>query len=191
MHAARWLFALSASFSAVAAVAAGCGGGTNGAAPLDSGSTQDVTTEVGPTMEAAVEAAPVMEAGTPEAAPMCVPDAMISTLPVPDASFGDSGATAATCLACFETSCPAIVTACNMDCACISAYETFSSCLAGGGGITSCIGTFATAVPGVSITQFACAFGCATPTTCGFSIPTMGGDSGTTSDGATSDGPTE
>lgn len=191
MHAARWVLGLSATFSVFAAVAAGCGGGTsNSTPPADSGSGEDVTTDAAPAREAAVEAGPdVMEATVPEAAPMCVPDAQLMNLPVPDASLGDSGATAASCLSCFESSCPTIVAACNMDCACVAAYQQFGSCLATGAGLISCIGTsgLATSLPGVSLTDFACAAGCATPTTCGFSFTIPTGDGGSGDGGAAGD----
>jgi hypothetical protein len=191
MRAARWFLGLSASFSVVAAVAAGCGGGTNGAAPIDSG-TEDATSDVR-TAEAAVEAAPdVVEASAPEAA-ACIPDASLQSIPVPDASFGDSGATAASCLSCFESSCPMVVTQCNASCSCVSAYEGLGACLQAGTSALTCIGTFAASSGlGLNAASLTCAGPCVlAPAVCGFTIPNMGGDSGTpTGDGATGDGAT-
>jgi hypothetical protein len=191
MRAARWLLGLSASFAVVASVASGCGGSTNGAAPIeDSGVVPDVTTEAA--MEAAVEAA--VEAAAPEAAvdAACVPDANIDMLPVPDASFGDAGATAASCLACFQTSCPTVIAQCNTNCACVAAFEQFGQCLGSGQSLIDC-GLALAGVTGAGITetQLICALPCATPSTCGVTIPT-GGDSGTSGDSATpGDAPAE
>jgi hypothetical protein len=190
MHAARWLLGLSASFAAVAAVASGCGGNTSGAAPIED-SGPDVTMEAAP-MEAAVEAA--VEAA-PEAAPVvdaaCVPDANINNLPIPDASFGDAGATAASCISCFRTSCPTLITMCNEECVCVAAFEEVASCLGMGGALETC-GAPLLNVPGVSLSDLICAAGCAVPSVCGYSLPSGGGDSGTSGDSATTgDAPAE
>ena len=186
MRATRWLLGMGTAFSVLSAVAAGCGSSTTGSSPAqDSGTTMDVSM-----MEAAVEAAPeaAMEAAPEAEAGPCVPDANITMLPVPDASFGDAGATAATCLSCFETNCMTIVTQCNGSCACVAAFETFGTCLGAGGSLLTCGGAFATNNGlGLGITSLACALGCAVPQTCGVSVPTGdggGGDTGTTDSAA-------
>ena len=190
MRATRWLLGMGTAFSVLSAVAAGCGSSTTGSSPAQDSGT-DVTTEAA--MEAAAEAAPEAGPDVAEAAvdAPCVPDANITMLPVPDASFGDAGATAATCLSCFETNCMTIVTQCNMSCGCVSAFETFGTCLGAGGSLLTCGGAFATNNGlGLGITSLACALGCAVPQTCGVSVPTGdggGGDTGTTTDSAASD----
>ena len=186
MNAARWLLGLSTSFAVCASVATGCGGNSTGAAAIDSGSGADVTTEAA--IEAAVEAlapeaAPVMEASVDAA---CVPDANLNDLPVPDASFGDAGATAASCVACFQTNCPSVIAMCNMNCACVGAFEQFAACLGKGGSPTTCAGALI-GVSGISQSQLICALPCVTsPSICGVSIP-AGGDGGA-ADGGASDG---
>ncbi len=188
MRAARLFLGVSASFAVIASVASGCGGSTNNNPPADSGTTEDVTMEAAPMMEAAVEAA--AEAAAPEAAvdAACVPDANLSSIAIPDAGLADSGINVGECLSCFETACPNIVMTCNQSCACISAVQGFGACLsAPGGSLEGCAATLTT-IPGVSITDLACALGCAT--ICGVTLP--GGDSGSTTDSATTtDGPTE
>ncbi len=175
MRIAGLVLGLSTSFAVLAAVASGCGGSTSSTPSNDSGTTPDVTAE------AAVEAA-AAETGAVDAAPevapvsdACVPDANINTIAVPDASFGDAGATAESCLSCFQVSCPAIIAQCNQSCACVAAYESFASCIGNGGQLLTCGKSLLGA--GISFQQLACALGCATPSICGVSIPT-GTDSG-------------
>jgi hypothetical protein len=144
--------------------------------------------EAMPMPEAAPEAAPdVMEAAVDAA---CVPDADITKLPVPDASIGDAGATAEGCFSCIEQACPTVIAQCNMSCACVAAFEAFDTCLAGGGGLLTCVGSNFVNVPGISPQSFFCAAGCATPSICGYSIPvtTDGGDGGTPTEGGTDAG---
>lgn len=184
MRAARLLLGLSASFAVIASIAAGCGGGTTSNPPADSGTTADVTMEAAPmeaAVEAAVEAAPV-EAAVADAA--CVPDASLSSITIPDAGLADSGVNVGECLSCFETACPSIVASCDQSCVCVSAIETFAQCIGTPG--SSLLGCAAglESIPGVSITQLACALPCATP--CGVSLT---GDSGV--DGATTDSSSE
>ncbi len=195
MRAARLFLGVSASFAVIASVASGCGSSTSNP-PADSGTGADVTMEAAPMEEAAVEAA--VEAAAPEAGIVdaaCVPDASIQSLPVPDASLGDAGATAATCLACVESSCSGpsgLIAKCNANCACVDAFEQFEACMGSGMGLQACVLQFST-LPntGLTFTDFACAIGCAVPSTCGYAIPT-GGDSGSMQDSATTgDGPTE
>jgi len=186
MRATRWLLGLSTSFTVVACVASGCGGGTSSNPPVDSG-TADATNDV--VVEATVEAA--AEAAAPEAAvdAACVPDANINNLPVPDASFGDAGATAESCISCFKTNCTTLIATCNQDCACVAAFEQVESCLGVGGALTTC-GAPLLGISGITFTQLACALPCASPSVCGYALPT-GGDSGTNGDSATGDGAAE
>ena len=195
MRASRFLLSLATTACVFGAIAAGCGGSTNNSSsPGDSGSGSDVT------MEAAMEAAPeAAKEAAPEAAPeaaaeaesdACTPDADITKLMVPDAAFGDAGATAATCLSCFETACPQIIAACNANCTCVSGFETFGQCLGQGKSLITCGSAFAGNSGGIvtnPLMQLACAIGCATPSICGVSIPT-GGDSGMMGDGSSGDG---
>jgi hypothetical protein len=184
MRATRWLLGLSTSFAVVACVASGCSSGSTAAPAIDSGAAQDVTTDV--EVEAAVEAA--VESAAPEAAvdAACVPDANLSSLTVPDASIGDSGVDVAACLSCFESSCPMIVATCNQSCACVSAVQTFATCIGTpGSSLLSCASGLMS-IPGVGVTQLACALGCTT--VCGVSLPTGDGGKG---DGATGDGAAE
>ena len=191
MRAARLFLGVSASFAVIASVASGCGSSTSNP-PADSGTGEDVTMEAAP-MEAAVEAA--VEAAAPEAAVEagCVPDASLSSIPIPDAGL-DSGINVTACLGCIQTNmlCSPIVTACNTSCSCVSAIEAFANCLEqpGASAQTCLLSDLATAsIPGVSTTQEeACGFACAV--TCGVNLG--GGDSGSMQDSATTgDGPTE
>jgi hypothetical protein len=195
MRAARWLLGLATSFTVVAAFASGCGSSSSPAGPAgDSGSTMDVT--MGDTSEMSEAAAETGTADVVDAnvSDVCVPDANINTLPIPDASFGDAGATAASCVSCFKTNCPTLITNCNKNCQCVAAFEAFEACLGTGQALLTCGEMLATA-PGTgitSVTQLACALGCATPSTCGYTIPTMGdggdgggGDGSSTPDSAT------
>ncbi len=199
MRASRFLLSLATTACVFGAIAAGCGGSTNNSSsPGDSGSGSDVT------MEAAMEAAPeAAKEAAPEAAPeaaaeaesdACVPDADITKIAVPDASFGDAGATAATCVACFEAACGKgpnnIIDQCNANCACVAGFEGLTQCLAQGKSLLTCGGMFAGASGGIitnPIMQLSCAFGCAVPSICGVSLPT-GGDSGMMGDGSSGDG---
>ena len=186
MRAMRFFLGFAASSAFVGAIAAGCGSSSSPTQPQDSG-PGDVTMEAMPQPEAAPpEAAPdVMEAAADVA---CVPDANITMLPVPDASIGDSGATAAGCFSCIEAACPTLIAQCNQSCACVAAFEMFDLCLAQGGGLLTCVGSNFTNIPGISVSSFICAAGCATPSTCGYSIPL--GDGGGEGGGGDSGGDT-
>jgi len=185
MRATRWLLGLSTSFTVVACVASGCGGGTSSNPPVDSGTVADVTTDV--VVEATVEAA--AEAAAPEAAvdAACVPDANLSSLTIPDASFGDSGVNVPACLSCFESSCPTIVATCDQSCVCVSAVQTFASCIGTPGSSLLTCAEGLMSIPGVTITQLACALGC--ETVCGVMLPTP--DGGMKTDSSTGDGAAE
>ena len=185
MRATRWLLGSCTALTVVASVAAGCGSSSNSANPQDSG-TADVTMEA-TMMEAAAEAAP--ETG-PEAAAdaACVPDANINNIMAPDASFGDAGATAAKCLACFQSSCGATITKCNMSCACVSAFQGFTSCIGSGGSLQTCGAGLLSGSTGLGLADVICAAGCATPAICGVTIPTDSGMAGETSPGDGSGG---
>jgi hypothetical protein len=191
MKATRWLLGLATGSAVVAAVASGCGGGTNGAAPIVEGGTdgpEDVT--MVDHVEAAVEAAPADAApDVKDAAPKsdaCVPDANINMLPVPDASLNDSGATAAACVACVQQNCGTLIKQCNESCACVDAFEQFELCIGEPGqSLEQCALEDFQGIPGISITSFACALGCETP--CGVNMM-MTPDSGKSDGSSTSDG---
>ena len=194
MNAARWVLGLSTSFAVCASVATGCGGNQTPATIIDSGAS-DVTTE------AAVEAA--AETG-PEAAPeaavdaACVPDANLLTLTLPDAAIGDSGGNEEACLSCVQASCSqanGLLATCNMSCTCVSEFESFLTCAqsntSGLTGLEAC-GSGLLSIPGISISQLACAAGCVN--VCGVMLPggDGGGDTGTTGDSGTAgDGASE
>jgi len=184
MRAARLFLGLSASFAVIASVASGCGSSTSSSPPVDSGTAEDVTMEAAP-MEAAVEAA---AEAAPEAAvdAGCVPDASLSSIPIPDAGFGDSGIDVMACFACVQTECPSVVATCNMSCACISAVEMAAKCLgSAGGSLLNCASDLSSA--GISITSCPSVLGCAAA--CGVNLG--GGDSGTHDSSTATDGPTE
>ncbi len=184
MRAARLFLGFSASFAVIASVASGCGSSSSNP-PVDSGTGEDVTMEAAPMMEAAVEA--TVEAAAPEAAvdAACVPDASLSSIPIPDAGFGDSGIDVMACFACVQTECPSVVAMCNMSCACISAVEMAAKCLgSAGGSLLNCASDLSSA--GISITSCPSVLGCAAA--CGVNLG--GGDSGM-HDGSVTDAETD
>jgi hypothetical protein len=188
MRAVRLFLGVSAASAVIAAIASGCGGSTNGAAPIDSGTAEDVTMEAAPMMEAAVESA-APEAAPPEASVVdaaCVPDASLSSIAIPDSGLADSGINVGACISCFTTepNCAPVVSSCNENCACISAVQGFAACIGmPGGSLLSCAAGL-TAIPGVTTTELeTCGITCATA--CGITLP--GGDSGTTGDSGTGD----
>jgi hypothetical protein len=125
MRTIKWLVSLAVAGTAAGWIVSGCGGDDNVAGSQDSGSDH--------TTDHAAEAAggeAGMDSGMEAAA--CVPDADLTTLMLPDASLGDSGATVPSCFACIETTCTTEVAACNVDCACNSAVSDFVTCVAGG-----------------------------------------------------------
>jgi len=169
----RIFLVFAASSTLVGAIAAGCGSSSSPTQPVDSG-TADVTMEAMPMPEAAAETGPdVMDAAM--MADVCVPDATLSTIPIPDASLNETGATAAGCVACLNTACPMLVAQCNQNCACIAAFESFAACIAAGTGFQTCafsdLANISTTGVDASVT---CAIGCAIP--CGYTLPT--GDGG-------------
>jgi hypothetical protein len=184
MRASQVLLGLATASAVVAAIATGCGGSSSGNTETDSGTdaTNDVAHEAAP-VEAAAETGP-----SDAASEACAVDADLSTIPVPDASLGDSGQTAAGCVTCVEAACPNLISQCNASCTCKTAFVTFEGCVAAGGSLTSC-GLALAQSAGLSITDVACAAGCATP--CGVTLPGGdGGHEGGGGDGAT-DGPAE
>ena len=183
MRATRLLLGLATSFAVVACVASGCSSGSTAAPPADSGAAQDVTTdvEVEAAVEAAAEAAPeaAVEAG-------CVPDSSISSLAVPDASYGDSGVNISACISCLETECPMVIAQCNMSCTCVDGVNAFAACIAmPGSSLLTCAGTLAST--GITPSSCGAALGCAG--LCGYNPTTDGG--GPKNDGGTGDGAAE
>jgi hypothetical protein len=90
----------------------------------------------------------------PPPPPSCLPDGGLLTLDVPDAAIGDSGATLPECYACFESTCPSQLEACNTDCICTKGLFGFLQCVAGGGTTVNCGAMFAGTDPiAQSLTQ--------------------------------------
>jgi hypothetical protein len=157
-------------------VASGCGGSTSGGNASDSGAA-DVTTDhvEAAAPEAAAEAAPEA-AQTSDA---CASDAQITSLPTVDGSVPGSDASAAACLSCVEMDCPNLVPECNAICGCPAAFLMFEQCVNGGGSVTTCAESDLLGVPGLSLTDLACAFPCANE--CGVTLeagPKEGGGEG-------------
>jgi hypothetical protein len=191
MRAARWLLGSAAVSSLAIALAAGCGGGTNGVAPIEEAGpdvVEDVTMHDSASEAATDAKADVTDAKSATDAKgdaACVPDATVQSLQVPDASLGDSGATASTCFACFEKDCPTLIGTCNMSCACVDAFEQFELCVgAGQQGVEACAESSLLQIPGIGITQLACALPCASE--CGASMTMTTGDGG--KEGSTTEG---
>ncbi|HEY3818882.1 MAG TPA: hypothetical protein VGL81_17040 [Polyangiaceae bacterium] len=122
-------------------------------------------------MEAAVETGP--EAAM-EAAP-CVPDAQITSIPVPDGSVNGTDASAAVCVACVQTNCPMLISECNMTCGCPQAFEAFEACVGAGGSVITC-GETDLLGAGLPITDLTCASACVSA--CGVMLPSEGGTEG-------------
>jgi hypothetical protein len=175
---------LATSAATVAAIASGCGGSTSGGSSNDSGAP-DVTADHYTAPEAGKEAAP--EAAM-EAAP-CVPDAQITSIPVPDGSVPGTDASAATCISCVEAACPTLIATCNMTCGCPEAFDAFEACVNAGGSLITCAETdLATA--GLSPTDLTCGAGCLT-TACGITLPNEGGAPESSTGEASTDAPSD
>jgi len=189
MRTSQWLLGLATTSTIVAAVAVGCGGSTSSGNATDSGSATDVTTEH--VEAAAPDTGP--ETAPPEDAPSeaCAVDANLSTLMVPDASIGDSGATTSECLACIQSSCSSEVTACNADCTCKTDIVSFIGCVATGMAAQTCGLPLVTGGNGPATALLTClagpAFGGTGPgclSQCGVTLPSTdgggneGGDAG-------------
>jgi hypothetical protein len=170
MRASQWVLGLATASAIVAAIASGCGGSSTGSTSTDSGTdaTNDVAHEAAP-----VDAAPPDTGPSDAASEACAVDADLSTIPVPDASLGDAGQTAAGCVTCVQAACPNLVSQCNASCACKTAFVAFEACVASGTSLQTCAVALASSA-GLPITDFACAVGCATP--CGVALPA--GDGG-------------
>lgn len=187
MRAMRLFLGFSAATALVGALASGCGSSSSPTAPQDSG-PGDVTMEAMPQMEAAApETGPdVVEAAMSDGA--CVPDAAINLM-VPDAAIGsDGGSVSPACVSCLSgtSSCQMLLAACNMSCACVSAFNQFYACLGmPGGTFTSCAmsnSSLLTSLPQSDLTYLeGCGLTCSTA--CGFTFPSDGGEGGTTTDG--------
>jgi hypothetical protein len=180
MRSNHFWIGMASTVSVACAIFAGCSSSSSSddtAPPVDSG--VDST---------AADAAPDVKADTgpvdtgPEA---CAVDADLSTLPVPDASIGDSGATAAECVACVKTACPTLLPTCQMTCGCVTAFVDFEQCIGSGMALIGCAtSTLLGANTGITETQLACAFSCESE--CGIGGATT--DAGDGGDGAASDG---
>jgi hypothetical protein len=136
----RWPAGPVLACAIVAAIASGCTASANGQA-VDSGldGTDDVSAETG-TAETGFDAGLPPDA-TVEA---CTPDAALTSIPPPDASIGDSGATLAGCLTCMLAGCPTLVSECSASCVCNAAFLQFEGCAAGGTSPVTCATTLAT-----------------------------------------------
>jgi hypothetical protein len=114
---------------------------------------------------------------------VCVPDATLASIPVPDASLNEAGATAAGCVQCISQTqaCQPLVMQCNQNCACIAAFQMFSQCLGSPGGSLFSCGQDLLSLSGAGIDAgtTACIASCAIA--CGYTLPT--GDGGHPGDG--------
>jgi hypothetical protein len=184
MRAMRIFLGFAATSAIGGAIATGCGSSSSPAQqpPADSG-PGDVTMEAMPQPEAAAETGP--EAAVEAGPDVCVPDANLSSLPVPDAALNEAGATAAGCIACLNTACPQLVAECNQNCACIAAFEQFDQCIGSpGGSLTACLGDLTGLTATGVDASVTCAVGCAIQ--CGYTLPT--GDGGHPSEAGTEAG---
>ncbi len=129
MRASQWLLGLATTSAILGAVAAGCGGSPTSGTPVKEAGA-DVSADV------------AQEAATPEAATdsgaACDVTANLTSLAVPDASIGDSGASTDGCYACIQSTCSTQLSACNADCTCKTDVVTLLECLGTGGSVISC-----------------------------------------------------
>jgi hypothetical protein len=203
MRAARWLLGSAAVSSLAIALAAGCGGGTNGVAPIEEAGpdvVEDVTMHDSASEAATDAKADVTDAkedvkdAVVEAA--CPVDGTVQTFPVPDASLNDSGATAAGCEHCLitQSACSGVITACNASCTCLEAFQQFDLCLGEPGQTLQMCGETLAMTSGLSLSQLesfeGCALSCALP--CGLNTTTAGdgGKEGSTTEGGSSEAST-
>jgi hypothetical protein len=193
MRFSQWLLGGATAAAIAGAIASGCGGSTNNNTPVDSGT--DVNAADSPS-EAAKEAA--AETGPADAGPdACTVDADLSTLQVPDASIGDSGATTAECYSCIETTCSTQLTACNGDCTCKTDIVQFIACVGGGGQILTCGAPLVGGDP-AALALLVCTGGSAAAQLggsgpgclkqCGVSLPEGGAGEGGAGEGGTGEG---
>lgn len=180
MRSNHFWIGMASTVSVACAIFAGCSSSSSSddtAPPVDSG--VDST---------AVDAAPDVKPDTAivdSAAEACPVDANLSTLPVPDASLGDAGATAAGCVACVKVACPNLLPKCQMTCGCVEAFVMFESCVGNGGQLISCAEPLLTGDTGLMQNDVLCAADCLPE--CGQG--TLPGDGGTDGgDGAAADG---
>jgi len=176
MRTSGWLLGVAAVGAIFGMVGAGCGGSSQNN-PTDAGAT-DATKDQGVPETGMPEAA--MEAAAMDAM-VCPIDADITSLPVPDASIGDSGKPVAGCVACIEQNCPTVIQMCNGSCACKEAFVSFAQCVQMGTSIVNCAQDLASA--GIPLQELVCAYPCQDP--CGVTIPDGGfGDGGPQGDAA-------
>jgi len=191
MRFSQWLLGGATTAAIACAIASGCGGSTNNNTPVEAGTVVDATPE------AAKEAA--AETGPQDAAPeACAVDADLSSLQVPDASIGDSGATTAECYSCIETTCSSQLTTCNGDCTCKTDIITFITCVGGGGQILTCGGPLLTGGDPAALALLVCTGGsaaaqlggsgpgCLKP--CGVTLPEGGAGEGGAGEGGGGEG---
>ncbi len=181
MRSNHFWIGMASTVSVACAIFAGCGSSSSGpdTPAVDSGA--DVTA-----MDAAPDTAKadtgIVDSG-PEA---CAVDADLATLPVPDASLNDAGATAAGCVACVNQMCPTLLSKCQMSCGCVTAFVQFETCIGQPGAmLLTCASPLLTGDTGLMTGDVTCALGCEPACGAATTPPTDGGDGG---DGATADG---
>jgi hypothetical protein len=176
MRSKHFFIGLASCVSVACAISTGCSSSSSddsAAPPVDAG--PDVTA-----MDAAPDVAK-MDTGVVETGPeACAVDADLATLPVPDASIGDSGATAAECVSCVKVACPTLIATCQMSCECVTAFVDFEQCIGTGQALFGCA-TSTLGGAGIGETQLACALSCEDE--CG-----VGGGGPDGGDGAAADG---
>ena len=173
MRSKHFWMGLASSVSVACAIFAGCGSSSSGGGtePADSGA--DVTA-LDATPDVAHDSAIV---DAPPEAEACAVDADLATLSVPDASLGDSGATAPECVSCVKTACPTLIGKCQMSCGCVTAFVDFEQCIGTGMALIGCAtSTLLGANTGIMESDLACALSCETECGVGGGGP---GDSGT------------
>jgi hypothetical protein len=175
MRASQWFLGVATASSIMAAAAAGCSSSSSNEGGTDAATTDVVVDhyEAAPPMEAAAEAAP-MEAG-PEA---CAVDANLSTLMVPDASILDGGINLPECVSCMQMKCASQITACNADCACVTAVVDGLPCIQMYGLSLTMCGQYFTQDPAAQALGLCTAQGCFTQ--CGLNnvLPEAGPEGG-------------
>ncbi len=182
MRATRIFLGFAASSAFVGAIVAGCGSSSSPANnPVDSGNG-DVTMEAMPMPEAAPETAPPMEAMSD----VCVPDADLTQIPIPDAG-ADAAVTSAACLTCLKgnSTCQQLLAACNASCTCVAAFEQFNACIGMPGMTFMSCGASSNLVSALPQSDLTLLYGCgiACSSSCGFTLPSDGGEGGTTEGG--------
>lgn len=146
----------------IGAVGAGCGGSSDVTPTPDA--SADVTVDHAVAVDASVDTAM-------DTAVVCAVDADITSFSL------DAGADGGACIACFQSHCASVISRCNKDCDCKSAFLDFYSCTAMGGTFINCaISSLSGLDQSYQSDLQACAPACAG--TCGISLGDAGREGG-------------